>query len=174
MLRKPVVTLAPAIMVSSLAMTLVSASGVSQVSTGARAAILDRFLAPEQQPLVSYRAIRRLTASTRGGRMQASIEAWTALDPTEGFKYKVIAEEGPAVIRRRVLIAALEAQVLGPKFWGLSYIASTSKFAPSARATFTRLPAGQSGPLTRQTESSMRTVPKPSTIGLSRVKTRPT
>jgi len=42
--------------------------------------------------------------------MQASIEAWTALDPTEGFTYEVIAEEGPAVIRRRVLIAALEAE----------------------------------------------------------------
>ena len=93
MLRKPVVALAPAIMVSSLAMTLVAASTVTQVSMGARAAILDRFLAPEQQPLVSYRAIRRLTASTRGGRMQASIEAWTTLDPTEGFKYEVTAEE---------------------------------------------------------------------------------
>ena len=110
MLRNSLVALAPAIMVSSLAMTLVSAESVTQVSIGARAAILDRFLAPEQQPLVSYRAIRRLTASTRGGRMRASIEAWTTLDPVEGFKYEVIAEEGPAVIRRRVLIAALEAE----------------------------------------------------------------
>ena len=110
MLRKPVVAVAPAIVVSSLAMTLVSAGSVTQVSTEARAAILDRFLAPQQQPLVSYRAFRRLTASTRGGRMQASLEAWTALDPTEGFTYEVIAEEGPALIRRRVLIAALEAE----------------------------------------------------------------
>src|SRR5665213_1703715 len=31
--------------------------------------LLDRFLAPDDQPLVSYRAYRRLTASTRGGRM---------------------------------------------------------------------------------------------------------
>jgi hypothetical protein len=80
MLRKPVAAVAPAIVIISLAMTLVSAGSVTQVST-ARAAILDRFLAPQQQPLVSYRAFRRLTASTRGGRMQASIEAWTALDP---------------------------------------------------------------------------------------------
>jgi len=42
--------------------------------------------------------------------MRASIEAWTALDPTEGFTYEVIAEEGSAVIRRRVLIAALETE----------------------------------------------------------------
>jgi hypothetical protein len=116
MVRKPVVALVPAILVSGLAMTLVSAGRVAsaghvaQVSMGARATILDRFLAPQQQPLVSYRAFRRLMASTRGGRMQASIEALTTLDPAEGFKYEVIAEEGPAVIRRRVLIAALEAE----------------------------------------------------------------
>src|SRR5229473_2157204 len=77
MLRKPVVAVAPAIVVSSLAMTLVSAGSVTQVSTEAR---------------------------------EASLEAWTALDPTEGFTYEVIAEEGSAVIRRRVLIAALEAE----------------------------------------------------------------
>jgi hypothetical protein len=112
MVRKPAaVALVPLIMVSSLAMTLASAVGVTQGSSiGARAAILDRFLAPQQQPLVSYRAFRRLTASTRGGRMRASIEAWTTLDPTEGFRYEVTAEEGPAVIRRKVLIAALEAE----------------------------------------------------------------
>jgi hypothetical protein len=33
---------------------------------------------PHQQPLVRYRAFRRLMALTRGGRMQASIEVWTA------------------------------------------------------------------------------------------------
>src|SRR5439155_16155080 len=53
-------------------------------------------------------------------------------------------------------------------------LASTSKFAPSARATLTRLPAGQSGPDTRHTVSSMRMVPTPPTIGLSRVNSRPT
>jgi hypothetical protein len=116
MIRKPVVELVSAIVASGLAMTLVSAGSVpsagsvTQASMGARAAILDRFLAPQQQPLVSYRAFRRLSASTRGGRMQASIEAWTTLDPTEGFRYEVTAEEGPPVIRRRVLIAALEAE----------------------------------------------------------------
>jgi hypothetical protein len=52
MLRKPVVAVAPAIVVSSLAMALVSAGSVAQVSTEARAAILDRLLAPQQQPLV--------------------------------------------------------------------------------------------------------------------------
>src|SRR3954468_6329696 len=40
--------------------------------------------------------------------------------------------------------------------------------------TLTRLPAGASGPATRQIVSSIRTVPDPSTIGFSRVNTRPT
>jgi hypothetical protein len=42
--------------------------------------------------------------------MQASLEAWTTLDPVGGFRYKVTAEEGLTVIRQKVLIAALEAE----------------------------------------------------------------
>src|SRR5580700_3851922 len=110
MFRMPIMALAPAIMLSGLGPTLPAGGGVTQVSTEARAAILNRFLAPQERPLVSYRAFQRLSASTRGGRMQASIEAWTTLDPTQGFKYEITAEEGPPVIRRRVLIAALEAE----------------------------------------------------------------
>src|SRR4029077_9363263 len=48
-----------------------------------------------------------------------------------------------------------------------SYAASTERLAPSACAILTRLPAGASGPVTRQTVSSMRMVPMPSTIGFS-------
>ncbi len=77
------------------------------VSTGA---LLDRFLAPDDQPLVSYRAYRRLTASTRGGRMSASIEAWTTLDAQHGFTFEVTKAEGSSLIQKRVLIAALEAE----------------------------------------------------------------
>src|SRR6185312_3572774 len=40
--------------------------------------------------------------------------------------------------------------------------------------TLTRLPAGASGPATRQMVSSMRTVPDPSMIGFSSVNSRPT
>jgi len=52
-----------------------------------RVTLLDRFLAPDDQPLVSYRAFRHLSASTRGGRMHASIDAWTTLDPVRGFTF---------------------------------------------------------------------------------------
>jgi len=44
---------------------------------------------------------------------------------------------------------------------------------PSTRATLTRLPAAQSGPLTRHTVSSIRTVPRPLVIAVSTVNTRP-
>src|SRR5215475_11536525 len=43
--------------------------------------LLDRFLAADDQPLVSYRAFRHLTASTRGGKMISSIDAIAAFDP---------------------------------------------------------------------------------------------
>ena len=74
------------------------------------ASVVDRFLVPDRAPLVSYRAFRRLTASTRGGRMQAAIEAWTTLDPKQGFSYQITAEEGSETIRHHVLVAALNAE----------------------------------------------------------------
>lgn len=80
------------------------------VTTTAPGPILDRFFAPDRDPLVSYRALRQLSASTRGGRMRATVDAWTSLDPVNGFQYEVVSEQGSAVIRRKVLIAALDAE----------------------------------------------------------------
>ena len=93
---------------------LATSSGIAQTpphsAVAGTGALLDRFLAPDAQPLVSYRAFRRLTASTRGGRMTASIEAWTTLDPQHGFTFEVTKAEGSSLIQKRVLIAALEAE----------------------------------------------------------------
>ena len=75
-----------------------------------RTALIDRFLAPDHPPLESYRAFRHLTASTRGGRMQASIDAWTSLDPVHGFRYEITSRDGSSLIQRKVLVAALEAE----------------------------------------------------------------
>jgi hypothetical protein len=75
-----------------------------------RTAFLERFFAPDTTPLVQYRALRRLTASTRGGRLSATIEAWTTLDPVTGFTFQVASEEGSPLIRHRVLMAALAAE----------------------------------------------------------------
>jgi len=74
------------------------------------AGLLDRFFAPDPEPLVSYHALRTLTASTRGGKMQGTIVARTTLDVVNGFRYEIVSENGAAVIRTHVLRAALEAE----------------------------------------------------------------
>jgi len=72
--------------------------------------LVGRFLASATPPLTSYKARRTLTASTRGGRMTASLEAWTSVDASGQFKYDITNEEGSDLIRRRVLVAALEEE----------------------------------------------------------------
>jgi len=76
----------------------------------AHGGLIERFLEPDDPPLVSYRAFRHLSASTRGGRMNASIDAWTSLDPVHGFTYEITAKDGSSLIQRKVLVAALEAE----------------------------------------------------------------
>ena len=87
-----------------------AASSAPDETPIARAEFIDRFLAPDHDPLVSYRAFRRLTASTRVGKMSASMEAWTTLDPVRGFTYEITAREGSGLIQGRVLVAALDAE----------------------------------------------------------------
>jgi len=87
----------------------IGSANVLQQPAG-RITLLDRFLAPDDQPLVSYRAFRHLTASTRGGRMHASIDAWTTLDPVRGFTFEVTSAEGSGLLQKKVLVAALEAE----------------------------------------------------------------
>src|SRR5579862_7374844 len=91
------------VVVALWTVTVSAGSIVDQVPTLPLSSLIDRFLARDHEPLVSYRAFRRLTASTRGGRMQATIEAWTTLDPVKGFTFEITNEEGAAVIRHHVL-----------------------------------------------------------------------
>jgi hypothetical protein len=81
---------------------------LQQIATGERhAALVERFLAPDQQPLLEYRAIRHLRASTRGGKLSADMEVMTAFDPQRGFSFTILSESGSGLIRRRVLLEAL-------------------------------------------------------------------
>jgi len=89
---------------------VLAAVAVAPVVAATTTALLDRFLAPDAQPLISYRAFRHMTASTRGGRMSATIEAWTSLDPQKGFTYEITKAEGSGLIQGRVLKKALEAE----------------------------------------------------------------
>ena len=54
--------------------------------------------------------MRQLNATTRGGKMQASLRVRTQLDPQNGFRYEVLEQAGSGLIQRRVLLAALEAE----------------------------------------------------------------
>jgi hypothetical protein len=98
-----------ALAAASIALAVAAMHAAPQ-APAARPAIVQKFLTAEGDTLTSYKAIRRLTASTRGGRMRASIEARTTLEPASGFNYEIVSEEGSPLIRRKVLIAALEAE----------------------------------------------------------------
>ncbi len=79
-------------------------------SSSVEARVVQRFLTSAGAPLTSYRAHRTLDASTRGGRMHARLTAWTWIDDYGRFDYQIIEESGTAIIRNRVLRAALDAE----------------------------------------------------------------
>ncbi|MGE0393704.1 MAG: hypothetical protein AB7P67_09065 [Vicinamibacterales bacterium] len=74
------------------------------------AELVQRFIDGDGQALTSYRARRTMTASSRGGKMRASLVAMTSLDPERGFEWHVLGEEGSGLIRGKVLKAALAAE----------------------------------------------------------------
>jgi hypothetical protein len=77
-----------------------------------RAAILERFLAAGETPLVSYTATRTLTVAARGGKMKAFLIARATLDPVLDFQYEVLDEGGSTFLRSRVLHPVLEGERL--------------------------------------------------------------
>jgi hypothetical protein len=102
-MRRPLVF---TLVLLALAVTPALAQRTASRSIG----LLDRFLQPDDQPLTSYRAFRHMTATTRGGKMWASLDAWTSLDPQHGFTYEITKTDGSAIIVKHVLVKALEAE----------------------------------------------------------------
>jgi hypothetical protein len=91
--------------------SLLAASGpAGTMLQGGGADAVSRFLTGDGPPLTRYRALRRLEAATRGGKMTGSVVAWTELDPEKGFRYEIVHEEGSGQIRTRVLHRALDAE----------------------------------------------------------------
>jgi hypothetical protein len=107
--RPVLISAASVCAIAGLASPAIAQSG-RQLGRIQSADLLARFFAPDTRPLRQYRALRTLTATTRGGKMSASLTAWTSLDPEHGFQFKVVSEEGSPIIRRKVLLAALEAE----------------------------------------------------------------
>jgi hypothetical protein len=107
--RSPAVAAVAALVALPLATTPVLRAADDGGGIVRRPATLERFLRPETR-LTSYRALRRLTASTRGGHMEGTIIAWTALEPGGGFRYEIISRSGSPAVQSRALIPALETE----------------------------------------------------------------
>jgi hypothetical protein len=71
---------------------------------------VERFLSSDSPPLISYRARRVLEASTRSGKLSASLEVWTSRDDAGRFFFEVIRTTGSGLIRQHVLLPALEEE----------------------------------------------------------------
>ena len=94
----------------ALAALSIAAGSAVQAGDSARPVALERFLGPEHSPLTSYRALRRLSAATRGGRMAAAIIAWTEVDPERGFRYEIVSRSGSPAVQSRALVPALDME----------------------------------------------------------------
>ena len=82
----------------------------SRKTSASATLMIDRFLSSGMPPLTSCKARRTLTASTMGGRLRASMQAWTYLEPDGRFHFDVIRQDGSELIVEHVLVAALEAE----------------------------------------------------------------
>lgn len=89
------------------ALGLTSTLRATSARQPADADAISRFLQSDRPALISYHGRRHLEASTRGGRMSASLDAWTTLAPDGSFTFAIIDESGSDLIRERVLRAAL-------------------------------------------------------------------
>lgn len=74
------------------------------------AALRERFLARVDEPLVQYRAVRRLAARNERFHKEASLDVATTLDPSVGFQYEVLAQSGSGYVRTRVLEPILQGE----------------------------------------------------------------
>lgn len=77
-------------------------------------AIIARVVARSDPPAEQYRALRRLEAQSDKLGGSAWLEAWTEVNPGEGFKYVVAGEGGSGFVRGKVLRPWLENE---KKMW---------------------------------------------------------
>lgn len=76
--------------------------------------LLQRFLDRAEEPPFEYRALRHLEASNPHFRQSATMDVWTEYDNANGFRYQVVSEGGSGYIRKKVFLAALDAE---QKMW---------------------------------------------------------
>ncbi len=73
-------------------------------------ALLERFLSRQAEPVVRYRATRRLEAENKRFNVKGWMEVTTELSPEQGFIWTVIEEGGSGYIRNKVLRKTLEGE----------------------------------------------------------------
>jgi hypothetical protein len=97
-------------MVMMVGLLLSAPSGQSPLPGTPIADPVQRFLAHPDEKLTQYRAKRHLKARNERFNKEAWLDALTELDPGQGFRYTILAEDGSGLIRNRVLRRALEAE----------------------------------------------------------------
>jgi hypothetical protein len=73
-------------------------------------ALIERFLSHEVEPVVRYRATRRLEAENGRFNVKGWMEVVTELSPETGFTWTVVDEGGSGYIRNKVLRKTLEGE----------------------------------------------------------------
>jgi hypothetical protein len=98
----------------ALACALATAHPHAVSTAQAESTVLQRFLARGEEPVVEYRALRRLEAHNPKFNQSAWMQAWTEYDHVGGFRYQIVGEGGSGYIRSKVLRAALDGE---QKIW---------------------------------------------------------
>ena len=98
----------------ALALAVATAHPVAVTPAQGPPTVLQRFLARGEEPVVEYRALRRLEAHNPKFNQSAWMLAWTEYDHVNGFRYEIVSEGGSGYIRSKVLRAALDGE---QKIW---------------------------------------------------------
>ncbi len=72
--------------------------------------LLERFLSHQAEPVVRYRATRRLEAENERFNVKGWMEVTTELSPERGFTWTIVEEGGSGYIRNKVLRKTLEGE----------------------------------------------------------------
>ena len=99
--------LSRSVLVASIA-ALLAAPGRAEGPSGPSPAILQRFLALDDQP-TQCRALRHLEARNEKFEKSAWMDVWTEGDAS-GFHYTIVSEDGSEYIRSKVFRATLETE----------------------------------------------------------------
>ena len=73
-------------------------------------AAMQKFLARADEPVRSYRALRRLEGHNKRYKKDGWVDAWTSLDAQGAFTFQIVAEGGSSYVRDKVLRKALERE----------------------------------------------------------------